>query len=790
MRPFYPVHRPAPLRPHAVGCAVLLLCTAPLGAWAQAVTGPARLRASPLLQESLSSDIQNQLPTFIFGDHITGRTDLDTVVDGHAEIRRSGTVLRADRIEYYPPDDLAKARGNVRMNRNGNVYQGSEAQIKVETSEGYFLQPRYQILKNGAQGEAARIDFIDDKRTVAKEATYSTCQRRPGPSWMPDWVLKAAQISLDTETEVGEAKDVQLRFKDVPLLAWPEVSFPLNDARKSGWLPPALNIDNTSGVELMVPYYWNIAPNRDATFFPSLATKRGLNVGGEFRYLEKDYSGTARLDGSPYDRLRGRSRWGLATAHSGSVYSGLPAVGSLGLNLSLNRVSDDNYWSDFPRATPALTQRLLATDGALSWAQGPVSLNARVLKWQTLQLPRAVIIPPYDRLPQLTARYTRNNWQGLDVSGELDHTQFRSQQALTLQPNAHRSYAQAQVSKPWTAPGYFVIPKVQLHATDYRFDSALTTGDTQARRIVPTLSLDSGLVYERDATFFGRNFNQTLEPRAFYSYTPFRNQSAVPNYDSGANDFNFATIFTENSFVGNDRFADNNLLTLGVTSRWLDPATGAEAVRLSYAQRLRFSEQQVVLPGGLTQKGGLSDMLFGATINWSPHWSTEAVLQYNPPTGRSQRSTLGARYSPSDYRSISANYRFAKDASEQIDIGWQWPINDLWGDKGQNLGRGAGQGEGRWYSVGRLNYSLQDRKIVDSIAGFEYDAGCWLGRVVLERLQTTSTSANKRILLQLEFVGFTRVGSNPLKLLKDNVPRYQYLREKTITGPSRFSNYD
>jgi LPS-assembly protein len=781
----------------AVHCAVLLLCCTWPVVRAQTATpptaneaGPILLRATPLLQELFDDETRRLQPTFIFGDRISGRTDLDTVVDGNAEFRRSGSVIRADRIEYYQPDDLVKARGNVRINRNGNVYEGKEAQIKVESSEGYFTEPTYQLLKNGAQGTASRIDFIDDKRTVARDATYSTCQRRPGPSWMPDWVLKASQIGLDTDTNVGQAHDVQLRFKDVPILAWPEISFPLNDARKSGWLPPAFNIDNTSGVELMVPYYWNIAPNRDATFFPSLATKRGLNVGGEFRYLEKNYHGTARLDWSPHDQLRGESRWGLATAHTGSFYSGLPAVGDLGLSLSLNRVSDDNYWSDFPRATSTLTQRLLASDGALSWSQGPVSLYARALKWQTLQLPSSVITPPYDRLPQLTARYTRNNWNGLDVSTELDYTQFNSQQSLTLQPNAKRTYAQAQISKPWTAPGYFITPKLQLHATDYLFDGPLSTGATHAQRVVPTASVDSGLTFERDTRYFGRSFTQTLEPRAFYSYTPFRNQAALPNYDSGANDFNFATIYTENAFVGNDRFADNNLLTLGVTSRLLDPLTGAESVRLAYAQRLRFSDQNVTLPGGLADTGRLSDMLFGATVNWSPQWSTDAVLQYNPATRRSQRSTAGVRYSPSDYRSVSAAYRYAKGASEQVDIGWQWPLNDLWGDKGQNLGFGLGQGEGRWYSVGRLNYSLQDRKIVDTVAGFEYDAGCWLGRVVFERLQTTTSSANKRLLFQLEFVGFARVGSNPLKALKDNVPRYQYLREKTITGPSRFSNYD
>jgi LPS-assembly protein len=213
---------------------------------------------------------------------------------------------------------------------------------------------------------------------------------------------------------------------------------------------------------------------------------------------------------------------------------------------------------------------------------------------------------------------------------------------------------------------------------------------------------------------------------------------------------------------------------------------------LAYAQRLRFSNQNVTLPGGTPDTARLSDMLFGATVNWTSQWSSDALMQYNPKTRVSERSTVGVRYSPSDYRVLNAAYRHTRGASEQLDLGWQWPLNDLWGSKGLNLGAGAGQGDNRWYSVGRLNYSLQDRKIVDAVLGFEYDAGCWLGRIVFDRLQTTSSTANTRVSLQMEFVGFTRigVGTNPLKTLKDNVPRYQYLREKITTSPSRFSNYD
>ena len=803
-----------------VACAVLILCCAPSAglqqAYAQTTDAAAEtaaetapkspkavatdnaallLKTTPLLQDKLDEEVRKLQPTFIFGDRVTGRPELDTVVEGHAELRRSGSVIRADRLEYYQPDDLAKARGNVRINREGNVYEGSEAQIKVDAFEGYFNDTTYQILKNGGHGEASRIDFIDEKRSVARNASYTTCERRPGPSWMPDWVLKAAKIKFDYDTDVGEAEDVQLRFYDTPIFGLSSMSFPLSDARKTGWLPPTLNLDNTSGVEVIAPYYWNIAPNRDATFFPSVMSKRGVNLGAEFRYLEQNYSGAARYDWMPVDRLRAGSRWGFAATHNGTINTGISAVGGLGLALNLNRVSDAQYWSDFPRATSSLTQRLLANDGTLSWSKDNFSLAARALKWQTLQSPD-VIIPPYDRLPQLTGRYSQRNLAGLDVSTEVDYTRFASQQALTLQPNGQRSYALAQLSLPFLTPGYFVKPKLQLHTTRYQFDSPVSTGITSASRVVPTASVDSGLIFERDTAYFGRSFTQTLEPRVFYTYTPFRDQNALPNYDSGATDFSFATIYNENPFVGNDRIADNNLLTLGATSRLLDPATGSEAVRLAFAQRLRFKDQLVTLPGGTPDTARLSDMLFGASVNWSPQWSTDTTVQYNPKTKTSQRTTLGARYSPSDYRVLSTAYRYTRGTlllptSRQVDLGWQWPLNDLWGDKGQSLPAGQGQGAGRWYSVGRLNYNLQDRKIVDAVVGFEYDAGCWLGRVVLNRLQTATTSANVRASFQLEFVGFTRIGSspNPLKTLQQNVPRYQALRE-TTTSPSRFSNYE
>ena len=755
---------------------------------------PLRLKASPMLAETLPDGEANKPPTFVFGDRVSGRTDLETVLDGNAEVRRGGKALHADRIEFYQPDDTLNARGNVRINSDGNLFKGTELTIKLDTFEGVFEQPSYRFLANGGTGVAKRIDFINDKTLIARDASFSTCERLDEKTWNPAWVITGSSFKFDQEAETGVATNAVLRFKDVPILAFPSISFPLSDKRKSGLLPPTFNVDSVSGLMVEQPYYFNIAPNRDATLTPIVMSKRGIGLGGEYRFLERDYAGRLRANYMPNDKLRDMDRWSYSLQQTGLIRTNVPELGNVSFGLNLNRVSDNDYWRDFPRNNATLTQRLLTNDVTANWGKGYFSSSLRALKWQTLQDPLSPIVPPYDRLPQLTAAYTRSNvpiagQKGFDWSVSGDFTRFSADRTLTLQPNASRAVAIAKISRPWITPGWYITPKIQLHATNYKFDAPLGSTATTASRVVPTFSLDSGLQFERPASYFGRSFTQTLEPRAFYVRTPYRDQSGLPNYDSGLNDFNFATVFTENAFVGNDRISDANLLTLGATSRLINPDTGAEAVRFGVAQRLRFTDQRVALPGALPVTDRISDVLFGTTINWQPQWTVDGTVQYNPKLGVSERSTVGVRYNPGHYRVVSAALRRQRGISNSVDVGWQWPINDLWGDKGQDLGAGRGQGGGRTYAVGRLNYSFQDKKLVDGILGFEYDGCCWIGRVVVQRSQNTLAASTTRILFQLELVGFSRLGVNPLQVLKTNIPRYEFLRDQ-VTAPSRFTNYD
>ena len=771
-----------------------------------------KLKPSTGLVERLTPQARQQLPSFVESDFITGRSDLDISLQGNSVLRKADTLIRADAIDYYQPDDRARASGNVYMNRGGNRYQGTLLDLQVDAFSGFFLKPSYTFLRNKGHGEAERIDFIDDKHAVAKKATYTTCTRKPGPSWLPDWIVEAEKISFDNDLNEGIAQEGVLRFMDVPLLPIPSFSFPLSAQRKSGWLPPAFAIDNKGGVEASIPYYVNLAPNRDMTITTTSMAKRGARFDSELRYLERKapstpFDGVAKLNIMPNDALRGKVRWGYSHQHNGWADASQP----IGFGFNINRVSDDNYWKDFSTATGGpLTQRLLPSTATLAWGKGTFSTSTTVTQYQTLQDLTSPIAPPFNRLPQVNANYLRADVGGLDMSVGAEATRFSADRvwycaqssnaasAVCNQPNAQRMVLLTQVSAPMLTPYGYLTPKLMLQSRQYQYDETYkgtygtSAASDNASVTVPTFSLDSGMVFERNSQWFGASWTQTLEPRAFYVNTPYRAQSDLPNYDTGLNDFNFATIFTENAFSGQDRVSDSRTLTVGATSRLIDPESGGEGARFGVAQRFRFKDQKVLLtPNDTPVTDSYSDILLGASTYLTPRWAVDSIVQYNPETTISERSSVGMRYNPSSYRVLTASYRYQRSISTTMDVAWQWPLNDLWGDRGVDDARGRGLGAQRWFTVGRGNYSMLEKRFIETLTGLEYDAGCWVGRVVISRSQVSLTdSPNSRLMFQLEFNDFSRVGINPLSTLKNNIPRYQNLRENLHETPSRFGQYD
>ena len=639
---------------------------------APAASQPLELRLAPALKPP-RSDASQALPIVLRADEIRGRPDLETVAEGNAEFRRGGAVIRADRLTYEHADDLARASGNVRVSKDGNTYSGPELQLHVSQFEGFFLRPSYYFARTNAGGNAERFDFLDAHRAVATGATYTSCLADGRGS--PAWLLSADRVKLDFDTDEGVAEGAVLRFYGVPILIAPVLSFPLSDARKSGWLPPSINIDNKSGIELQVPYYWNIAPNRDATLTPSVITRRGPALDTEFRYLDPRFSGALNLKVLPYDRLAGRSREAIDFRHEGV------AAQAIGYQARIHRVSDDEFWKDFPQSVTSLTPRLLPADvraqRAFERSLGDWTAYGRVQQWQVLQVadPLSRIVAPYERSPQLGVRYIGRELGGFEVGVESELNRF------TLPANdddptrntGRRMHLLGSVSRPFATPGWTLVPKLAFNAAHYSVDKPLADGTRSASRLIPTFSVDSLWVLERDAIWFGRPTRQTLEPRLLYVNTPFREQRQLPNFDSAPLDFNFESIFSDNAFSGVDRVSDGHQLTAGVTTRLLDPVTGAEALRLGVVQRYLFRDQ-LVTPEGIPFAQRFSDVLLLGSTNLVPKWKLDASVQYAPEIGRSMRSILGVRYSPEPFKTIGVTYRLARGLSEQVDVGWQWPI--------------------------------------------------------------------------------------------------------------------
>lgn len=588
---------------------------------------------------------------------------------------------------------------------------------------------------------------------------------------------------MDLAANEGQADGAVLRFLGVPILAAPSLSFPLSSERKSGWLPPNIFLDNRSGFEFGVPYYWNIAPQRDATFTPFVMTKRGLGLDSEFRYLEPGHAGRINVDLLPGDRVFGHSRWSLKLNNDGGF-------GDWRYRLRSERVSDDDYWKDMSRRVESQTPRLLASDlnvsrhKELSW--GVIDSYARLQHWQTLQGKDALsqFDTPYQRSPQIGVRVTTaadeavldsfRPWgrkARLEGSLELEYNRFDLPgSALAGQARGgQRVHALGHVAAPLGGEAWWFIPRVSVNAAAYDLDHAQADGRMRMSRVMPTLSIDHGWVFERDATLFGRDMRQSLEPRLLYVNTPLRDQANLPNFDSAPKDFNFDSIYTDNQFSGVDRVSDLHALSVGATSRWVSTAEGEEVLRLGAVQRFLFRDQ-FVTPDGQPVTQRFSDLLLAAAAHLEERWWADGTLEFNPESGRSVRSVLRARYAPGPFKTLSVAYRYARAQSEQIELAWQWPIY------GQPVAqRSQTSCGGAWYSAGRVQYSLRDKRLTDSVAGFEYDAGCWVMRFGLERLSTGRAETNTRLMLQLELVGLSQLGSNALKVLKDNVPGYRRL---------------
>jgi LPS-assembly protein len=570
-------------------------------------------------------------------------------------------------------------------------------------------------------------------------------------------------MELDYGENEGVARGARLRFLDTTILGTPYFSFPLDSQRKSGLLAPQYSQGTQRGAELGLPFYWNIAPEQDATLTPTVMSKRGEQLKTRYRYLAPRFAGELHAEYMPEDRVLRESRSAYSIQHQHQFTPAL--VG----RVDLNHVSDDAYFVDLYSQVRQVSTGNLQRDGYLRYARSfggtGVRLQGRVQRFQTLQDPLALIVPPYHRVPQLNLAVSRNDMGGvLDAALPIEYARF-SHPTLV---EGERSLTEPVMSLPILGPGYFFTPKFGGRHARYELNRTAPGQPVRQTVNVPWFSLDTGLVFERTANWFGDRLTQTLEPRLFYVYAPYRDQSQLPLFDTALADFNYAQLFSENRFVGGDRFGDANQVTWALTSRLLGSG-GEERLRATVGQRYFFEDERVSLTASDSLRtSSESDWLASAGGRISQHWSFDGTLQYNPRDARSERYGWHFRYAPEIAKVVNLGYRYNRDVLRQVDLSGQWPI-------------GAG-----WYAVGRYNYSVRDRGLLEGLAGLEYNGGCWVFRAVYQSVQAATNITSKAIFFQLEFNGLGQIGSNEtVNLFRRNVPGYSVTnpRDQSLVPP-------
>ena len=661
---------------------------------------------------------------------------------GGARIERAGQRLTADEIRYDKTRGVAEAEGRVRLDDPELAVTGSRARLALDSDQGEIHDVHYALRGRHARGEAAAAfqESADRKRFEA--ATYTTCDADA-----ESWRLRAREVVLDEASGVGKARHVRLEAGGVPVLYSPWLSFPIDDRRKSGFLVPGWGRSDEGGVDIRIPYYWNIAPNRDATLTPRYLGKRGLMMKGEYRYLTRDSRGQLDLEYLPSDdAFGGRNRTLLGIRHQGRLSERLQA------RVDIRSVSDAEYFEDLGDNLGLSALTHINRVAELRYSAPQWTLSGRLQDFQTVDRTIPATRRPYGRLPQLRLA-ARPDWHpgGIDLQLNAEIVRFDKADAVT----GTRYDLTPTLSLPLGRAAWFLTPALALRHTGYRLDG-VAAGDPDApTRTNPIASLDGGLFLERSTEWFGTRYTQTLEPRAFYLYVPERDQSAIPVFDTSLRDFSYAQLFATNRFTGADRMGDANQLTLAVTSRLLDPASGAQRARFALGDILYFRDRTVTLPGRAPERQASSNLVALADLSLSPAWSLAAGLQWDPHETKTDRSNLRLQYRAGERRLLNLVYRYRSDRLEQITLSGLWQLTP------------------RWQLVGRWSHSLPDSTLLEGLGGVEYETCCWIARLVgRSYINNTAGERNTAVLFQIELKGLTSFGDPVSETLRSGILGY------------------
>ncbi len=676
---------------------------------------------------------------------------------GNVVVTKNDQLLEADRITYNNQNDTMKIDGSIYYQSPGLLVSGDSARMDMGNSTGRINNAQYRLPNRHARGSASQVDIEGRDKSSYKNIKYTTC--RPGNE---DWVLEADKLEIDKSTGVGVAHDTVFRFKGIPFFYLPYASFPVDDRRKSGFLVPSIGSSDTTGADLSVPYYINIAPDMDATIVPRLMSKRGLMVGGEFRYLTKDYYAETKLEILPDDKERGSGE--NSTRGAFSYYSHGYLTPRLTLDTNINYASDGDYFDDLDNSMAVSSSRYLERRGDLRYHGNSWNILARAQYYQTMDETVLRKDRPYARLPQVMFKYEKpDQIAGLTTHLDAEYVYFDKDELV----RGSRFDFKPAISLPMRNSWGYITPKLGVRYTTYDLKDENTVGLSNASpdRTTATFSLDSGLFFEK----VGDSYTHTLEPRMFYLYTSKENQDDIPIFDTGVYDFGFNNMFRENRFTGADRVGDANQLSLALTSRTFNNKTGVESFRFSVGEIFYFDDREVQLndPASMTILPA-SNESSSATIGqlaWqiSNSWSTQADLEWdhNRDSNKTAQSAVHLRYDNKKKTLLNLGYRYARDYDnnaalfEQTDMSFRFPVTS------------------HINAVGRWDYSLIYDETMESFLGFEYSNCCWALRAVGRRyINDINQDANTAFYLQLELKGLTSVGNKVGDFLEDNLLGY------------------
>ena len=688
------VYRPAMCRGRrraALACLTLLYAfVAPMAAAEDASVPAPRLCAKPLVQ------LLEKTPA--------------------ASIRRGDVLLQADRISFRQTDELFIAEGNVLLRDDDSLdILGSSARLNLSTRNGEINDARFYTPKEGGQGKAARLVWHEGSRIELIETNFTTCDPED-----PDWELVASNITLDNITHQGHAEDVVLRFKGFPLFYLPYMRFPIGEERLSGFLFPGFGTTVETGTEVRIPYYWNIAPNMDATFTPRWMSKRGTMLETQFRYLTPSHSGDVFLSWLPEDDLSGEERGELRWQHNASLAPGWTG------NVSFATVSDENYLEDFGGDLANTSITHLEQIAQLSYTTRQWTITTRLQGYKTLS---GTI--PYQRLPQITfARRTleRPNQFNLLLSGELVRFDHPSNT-----PVGQRVDLQPGISYPLVTAGAWLTPRLIWRHTAYQLERVAVGDPDTPTRSLPVFSIDSGLVLEREFRWGERALVQTLEPRVKYLYVPDRDQSQLPNFDTTALTPTLFQLFRDYSFTGADRVAAANRITAALTTRLLDPRNGHQLLVAGIGQAFEFNPA----PG----EPSTSNLFAEVHGQPTPQWDMGLRIEWNPRNDEAETITTRLRFRDAHDNALFLRYRFLRNEIKNWELGGMWRIN------------------ARWQLIGLRQYDLINDRDTETIYGFQYDSCCWGVRLIRrEYLADDIGGANNAIFLELNLKGLSSFG--------------------------------